>query len=126
MRISCPHCDHEFDPDEAAAENTFKPRHLVSLYNEHAVKHKWQKVAKTSDALSKKLSKVLKDLPSKEEWEIVFRGLVADDFFSGRKSDYKTNINTLIFKSRFMDFYNAGLEAKETVTLDDLLAEVMA
>lgn len=122
MRISCPHCDHEFDPDEVSPENTFKPRHLVSLYNEYAVKHKWQKVAKTSDALSKKLSKALKDLPSKEEWDVVFRGLVADGFFSGRNSDYKTNINTLIFKSRYMDFYNAGLEAQAIPSVDDFLA----
>jgi len=122
MQLTCPCCSHTFDPEETAP-NKIKPADVVNLYNEYAVKYKWQRVVKSGDAMKKKLMRAIKELPELDQWHAVMRGLAADDFFSGRKSDYKTNIDTLIFKSRYMTFYNAGLEAPVVETVDSILDE---
>jgi hypothetical protein len=120
VKVTCPHCQHEFTPP---SKHHHMVNDLISLWNEYATKHKWQRVVKPGEALKKKLSSALKELPEIDQWKVVMRGLESDDFFSGRRSDYKTNIETLLFKSRYMNFYNAGVDAQERPTIDSILDE---
>lgn len=123
MQATCPCCNHVFDTD-SPLDNTKKttPLDVIALYNEHAQKHKWQRVVKPGEALKKKLSTAIKELPSLDDWRLVMKGLESDKFFSGKNSDYKTKIDTLLFNSRYMTFYNAGLEAP-TSSIDSFLDE---
>jgi hypothetical protein len=123
--LTCPHCNHIIHP-ESPTPNKITPDQIVTLYNEYAAKNKWQKVNKLADATKKKLSAAIKELPSLDEWTLVMRGLEADKFFSGSSSDYKTNIQTIIFKSRYMDFYNAGLDTQGKESVDDILSSLKA
>lgn len=125
--ITCPCCKLEFEPSETSATtNRITPLQIIGIYNEYALKHKWQKVVKPGEALKKKLGIAAKELPEADQWHTVMKGLLADTFFSGRESNYKTSIETLIFKSRYMTFFNSGLDAPIVKTLDDLIAEVLS
>ena len=121
--ITCPHCTHQFDPQVTDVDqDKFTPKKLIELYNEQAVKHKWQRVLRPGEKLKKSLASAIKELPELEMWQAVFRGWANDPFFSGTASNYSPNIETMIFKSRYMTFYNAGAEAPMKESVDDILA----
>jgi hypothetical protein len=96
---------------------------IVDLYNDYAKRNKWQVSLKVSMDTMRKLKAAAKELPEMDNWEAVMRGWMAHDFFSGRKLDYRPNLMTMLFKSRYMDFYNAGLESPEIQTTDSILDE---
>lgn len=99
------------------------PDQVISIYNEYATKYGWRKVMKAGEMIRKKLLLACKELPESQQWHLVMKGLHADDFFSGRTSTYKPSIDTLIFKSRYITFYNTGLQEPVKQTVDEILDE---
>lgn len=114
--ITCPHCKCTFVPNELTPSldaNRITPTRLIEMYNEYAIKHRWRKVVRPGEKLRGQLSKAIKELPELEMWTVVFRGWAADKWFNGSQG-YEANIETMIFKARYMTFYNAGLAPEVT------------
>lgn len=119
--------------EEKAKAKRITPAQIVALYNEYAEKNKWVKVRVIGEALKRTLSIAAKELPEASQWELVLNGLRMDSFFSGSSSDYKTSIETLTRKSRYIEFYNKALESQDrplsrieeiTTQFDKILAEI--
>jgi hypothetical protein len=88
---------------------TITPAEVIEIWNFMARANGWSQVRVLSDDLKKKIQKATKLLPTKDHWHDCIDGLLLDPFFSGKNSDYKTNIMTLFFKERYAQFYNEYL-----------------
>lgn len=90
------------------------PEDVVELYNIHAKKNGWQISKTLPTVLRKSILSALKKYPSMDQWHTIMKGWESDAFFSGRSGIYdRIKIRTMLYKSRYEDFYEDGLTAQE-------------
>lgn len=102
-----------------------KAEDVVELYNTYAKKNGWQQTKVITPKLRDALNKATKVLKESQDWEAVMLGWEAHDFFSGKSGAYKAKLVTMLYKSRYEEFYADGLELQEKSTgTDDFLAQL--
>ena len=86
---------------------------VVALYNVHAKKNGWQRLVKLTPKIREQLNKALVTFKTEEEWATIMRGWEAHRFFSGKSGEYKAKLVTMLYKCRYEEFYNDGLELED-------------
>lgn len=111
--------------NEAPSDST-KHEQVIQLYNDYAKKNKWVRCTKLTDELKKRLAKALKQFPELSDWEVILKGWEAHHFFSGKSGQYSSiKIHTMLYSSRYEEFYNDGVALSEKQNdHDDFFAQL--
>lgn len=91
-------------------EQQIKIDMVLEMYNAAAQRQGWQKVRSAGVDLRRRLKVAVKRYPEHHQWKLIFQAWEADEFWSGRKTGYdRIKILTMLNKSRYEEFYDAGL-----------------
>lgn len=94
-----------------------------NLWNEYATRNNWRTIKEINKDLKSRITKARKDYSTLEQWKVILRGMEADPFFSGKSGVYdRPKPLTLFYKSRYFEFYEAGMDVKVS-KVDAILAE---
>lgn len=98
---------------------------FVAIWNAACDRNpEWTRVTERNKDLQKRFRSASNEFTTRQEWELIVKGMELDPFFSGKSGRYeRPKAVTVFYNSRYFNFYEAAINPNKKETIDDILGD---